>query len=134
LFHLKTDYREENNLASSMPEKVQEMDRICRKYVEEVNGGTVEESRQAHHKKMDKFSQQSMELFERKLSLLKDEIPSDFQDQKVELLKQLNKNLFKHQAEKQKSILHRDLYSWRDGPDKKIAEKIARSTWTEYKD
>lgn len=134
LFHLKTDYREENNLASSMPEKVQEMDRICREYVEEVNGGTVEESRQAHHKKMDKFSQQAMELFERKLSLLKDEIPSDFQDQKVELLKQLNKNLFKHQAEKQKSILHRDLYSWRDGPDKKTAEKIARSTWTEYKD
>jgi len=71
LFNLKTDYREEKNLASSMPEKVKEMDEICRKYVKKVKGGTAEQVRQAHHKLMDHFGQQSIAGYRKKLADLK---------------------------------------------------------------
>ena len=43
LFNVAKDYAEQNDLASKMPEKAAEMDRIRAKYIEEVDGGTIEE-------------------------------------------------------------------------------------------
>jgi hypothetical protein len=43
LFNVATDYAEQNDLASKMPEKAAELDRIRAQYVKEVDGGTIEE-------------------------------------------------------------------------------------------
>ena len=134
LFNLKTDYREEKNLASTMPKKVEEMDQACRKYVKEVDGGTAEQVRQAHHKLMDHFSQQSIDGYKKKLAALKEQNLSDFEDRKAAMLKVLNQNLFKNVVNKEKTNVHRTLYSWREGPEVKEAEKNARSKFVEFSD
>ena len=134
LFNLKTDYREEKNLASAMPEKVKEMDQACRKYVKEVDGGTAEQVRQAHHKLMDHFSQQSVYFYRKKLAVLKEQSLSDFEDRKAKMLKQLNDDLFKNIVNKEKTNVHRTLYSWREGPEGKEAEKNARTKFVEFSD
>ena len=132
LFNLKTDYREEKNLASTMPEKVKEMDQVCRKYVKKVDGGTAEQVRQAHHKLMDHFSQQSIDGYKKKLAALQEHNHSDFEDRKAAMLKELNQNLFKNVVNKEKTNVHRTLYSWREGPEKNEAEKNARIKFVEF--
>ena len=132
LFNLKNDYREEKNLAAEMPEKVRELDGVCRKYVKKVDGGTAEQVRQAHHKLMDHFSQQSIDGYRKKLAVLKEQNLPDFEDQKAALLKVLNQNLFKNVVNKEKTNVHRTLYSWREGPEQKEAEKNARIKFVEF--
>jgi len=132
LFNLKNDYREEKNLAAEMPEKVRELDEICRSYVKKVDGGTAEQVRQAHHKLMDHFSQQSIDGYRKKLAVLKEQNLPDFEDQKAALLKVLNQNLFKNVVNKEKTNVHRTLYSWREGPEKQPAEKNARIKFVEF--
>ncbi len=56
LFNIRTDYREDDDLSSSLPEKAAEMNAIRRKYVEEVDGGTIQQVRQALYDLMDEFS------------------------------------------------------------------------------
>ena len=134
LFNLKTDYREEKNLASSMPEKVKQMDEICRKYVKKVKGGTAEQVRQAHHKLMDHFGQQSIAGYRKKLADLKEQKIPDFEDQKAKMLKDLNEKLFKNLVNKEKTNLHRNLHAWREGTEKNVAEQNARAKWVEFTD
>ena len=134
LFNLKSDYREENNLASEMPEKVAAMDSSRRNYVEDVDGGTVEQVRQAHYKLMDRFSEQSKEAYFKKLAALKEQENPDFEARKAVMLKELNLKLFKNVVSKEKTNVHRKLYSWREGPEKKEAEKKARAKWVEFVD
>ncbi len=134
LFNLKTDYREEKNLAAEMPEKVKEMDKVCREYVKDVEGGTAEQVRQAHFKLMDLFSEKSKEGYKKKLADLKGQDVPDFEARKAAMLKELNLKLFKNVVSKEKSRLHAKLYSWREGPEKKIAEEKARSKWVEFVD
>jgi arylsulfatase A len=134
LFNLKTDYREEKNLASKMPEKVKEMDKICQQYVKDVEGGTAEQVRQAHHKLMDRFSEQSKEGYFKKMALLKEQEIPDFEARKGLMLKELNLKLFKNVVSKEKTNVHRKLYSWREGPEKKIAEEKARAKFVEFRD
>ena len=134
LFNLKNDYREEKNLASAMPEKVKEMDQVCRKYITKVEGGTAEQVRQAHHKLMDHFSQQSIDGYRKKLADLKEQNVSDFEDRKAAMLKVLNQNLFKNVVNKEKTNVHRTHYSWREGPEKNTAEKNARMKFVEFSD
>jgi arylsulfatase A-like enzyme len=134
LFNLKTDYREEKNLASTMPEKVKEMDQACRKYVKKVEGGTAEQVRRAHHELMDHFIQQSIDGYKNKLAALKKEDLPDFDTRKVTMLKELNEKLFKNVVSKEKTNVHRTLYSWREGPEKKEAEKNARIKFVEFSD
>jgi arylsulfatase A-like enzyme len=134
LFNLKTDYREEKNLAPSMPEKVKEMDEICRKYVKKVKGGTAEQVRQAHHKLMDHFGQQSIDGYRNKLADLKEQKLPDFDVQKAKMLKDLNAKLFKNLVNKEKTNLHRNLHAWREGTEKNVAEQNARAKWVEFTD
>lgn len=134
LFNIKTDYREEINLAAEMPEKVKDMDRTCREYVEHVNGGTAEEVRQAHHALLDIFNNQSIQGYKKKVSALKEQNLPDFETKKEELLKNLNKSLFKNQISKEKTNIHRDLDSWREGPGVKEAKTLALAGWVDFVD
>jgi arylsulfatase A len=131
LFNLKTDYREENNLASEMPEKVAAMDSSRRNYVENVDGGTAEQVREALYKTMDKFSRQSKEGFRKKVAQLKKENPSDPDEQIAALLKDLNKKLIKNELNSEKTRLHVRNHSWREGAPKKDAEKNVEAKWVD---
>ena len=50
------------------------------------------------------------------------------------MLKELNEKLFKNVVSKEKTNVHRTLYSWREGPEKKEAEKNARIKFVEFSD
>ena len=50
------------------------------------------------------------------------------------MLKELNLKLFKNVVSKEKTNVHRKLYSWREGPEKKIAEEKARAKFVEFRD
>ena len=50
------------------------------------------------------------------------------------MLKELNQKLFKNALSKEKSKLHAKLHSWREGPEKKIAEEKARAICVHFYD
>ncbi|MGB0579968.1 MAG: sulfatase-like hydrolase/transferase [Limisphaerales bacterium] len=131
LFNLKDDYREEHDLHTAMPDKVHMMDEIRRKYVEEVDGGTAEQVREALYRTMDKFGNQSKEGFRKKLAQLKEENPSDLEAQKAKLLKDLNQKLKKNELNKEKTRLHAEFHSWRESAPKKNAEEIVEAKWVD---
>ena len=134
LFNIMTDYREENDLAAAMPEKVAEIDAIRQKYVEEVDGGTAEQAREALYKTMDRFSEQSKEGFQKTLAKLKEENPSDFNTQKASLLKDLNMKLIKFAINKEKTKRFASYPFFKEGlvDYKKEAEEHVRANWVDY--
>ena len=103
-------------------------------WVKKVKGGTAEQVRQAHHKLMDHFSQQSIDGYRKKLADLKEQKIPDFEDQKAKMLKDLNEKLFKNLVNKEKTNLHRNLHAWREGTEKNVAEQNARAKWVEFTD
>lgn len=131
LFNIRKDYREQNNLRGSMLEKVSEMDAIRRKYVEEVDGGTAEQVREALYKTMDRFSSQSKDGFRKKLAQLEEDNPPDLEVKKAALLKDLNQKLKKNALNKEKTRLHARLYSWREGASKNEAEANVEAEWVD---
>ena len=134
LFNIMTDYREEKDLAEAMPEKVAEMDAIRQKYVEEVDGGTAEQAREALYKTMDRFSEQSKEGFQKTLAKLKEENPPDFNTQKASLLKDLNVKLIKYAINKEKTKRFASYPFFKEGliDYKKEAEEHVRANWVDY--
>jgi arylsulfatase A-like enzyme len=82
LFNVSVDYREKNDLAQKMPEKVASMDKILRAYIEEVDGGDVKDSYQAFYETMDDFEGRAVKDHERKMKELEAKMPSDFEHQK----------------------------------------------------
>ena len=86
LFNVVDDYREENDLAESMPEKVASMNRILRAYIDEVDGGDVKDSYQAFYETMDDFEGREREAHRKKMAELEANRPADYGEQKVKLL------------------------------------------------
>ena len=81
---------------------------------------------------MDLFSEKSKEGYKKKVAALKEQEFPDFEARKAVMLKELNQKLFKNVVSKEKSKLHAKLHSWRDGPEKKEAEKNAQARWVDY--
>ena len=131
LFNIKTDYREEHDLSSAMPEKVASMDATCRKYLEDVNGGTIGQVRQALYDLMDEHSKRAREGFEKKLAQLKEQDPPDFAAQRAVLLKELNDKLMKNEINKEKCRRYASFRSWKEGPPKSDAEQAVRARWVD---
>ncbi len=129
LFNIKEDYREENDLYSTMPDKVAEMDAIRQRYVEAVDGGTADQVREALYKTMDRFSSQAKEGFRKKVADLDEKNPPDLAAKKAALLKELNQKLRKNELNKEKTRLHARLGSWREGASKSDAEKNVEAKW-----
>jgi len=132
LYNIKTDYREQHDLASAMPEKVASMDAIRQRYVDEVDGGTAEQARQALYAKMDQFSQQAKEQYHRKLAELRAEDPPDFEARKTALLKALNEKLLKDAISKERTRRQGTYPSWRESAPKGDAEKHVLANWVDY--
>ena len=85
LFNVKDDYREQHDLAASMPEKVSEMDKILRDYIDEVDGGDVTDVYQALYETIDDFSMREETAYKRRMEELIAKNPSDLDAQKVAL-------------------------------------------------
>ncbi len=131
LFNVHDDYREKYDLASKLPRKVATMDAIRARYVEGVDGGTIEEVRQALYDRMDEFSQRSKEGFRKDLAMLNERNPPDFEAQQAALLKRLNEKLIKNEINKEKCRRHASLNSWREGPSKSDIEESVRMRWVD---
>lgn len=99
LYNVKTDYREENNLAEQMPEKVALMDKALREYVDDVDGGKVEDVYQAAIELFDEFDRREHENYARKLAELKASSASDadFTKLKEAHEKKLRSNMVKRE-------------------------------------
>ena len=131
LFNLKNDYREEHNLVAAMPEKVAEMDAIRQSYVEQVDGGTAQQVREALYKTMDRFGNQAKDSFRKKVADLKKSNPPDLEAKTTALLNELNQKLKKNELNKEKARLHADLHSWREGASKDDAERNVQAKWVD---
>ena len=134
LFNIRTDYREEKDLAASMPGKVAEMNTIRRNYVEEVDGGTAEQAREALYKTMDRFSQQSKDMFQKAVQRLKEENVPDFEARKAALLEELNKKLMKNVINKEQTRRFGSYPYFKEGKSdhKSEAEGHVRANWVDY--
>ena len=129
LFNIKTDFREQYNLVTAMPEKVSVMDAIRANYVKEVDGGTPEPVREALYKTMDIFGDRAKEAYKKKLADLEEQKPADFDAQKAALLKELNKRLIKNEINKEKCRRQAKFKSWRESAPKDDVEKFVLSKW-----
>ena len=85
LFNVNEDYREQHDLAQSMPEKAAEMDRILRNYIDEVDGGDVKDVYQAHYELLDEFERREKVAYTKKLEALEKGQPTDIEEQKARL-------------------------------------------------
>jgi hypothetical protein len=133
LFNIKTDYREEHDLASKMPEKVASMDAARQKYVDEVDGGTVEQVREAYYKLMDKFGRQAKDSYKKEVAELKAGNPDDFEAQKAALLKALNDKLRRNEEGKEYARRMVNHTSFREGGSaKREAQKYVQANWVDY--
>jgi hypothetical protein len=115
-----------------MPDKVAEMDAIRRNYVEEVDGGTAEQVREALYKTMDTFGDRAKEAFKKNLTELKEQNPPDFDAQKAVMLKELNSKLMKNEINKEKCRRQAMYSSWRESAPKDDAEEFVLSKWVDY--
>ena len=132
LFNIKSDYREQVDLAAAMPERAGSMDAVRANYVKEVDGGTTVQVREALYDRMDLFGDRAKDAFHKKLAVLKEQNPADFEAQKASLLKELNERLFKNELNKEKCRRQAKYGSWRDSAPKDDAEKYVLSNWVDY--
>jgi transketolase len=132
LFNIKTDYREQHDLTSEMPERVKSMDAIRAKYVQEVDGGTAEQVREALYDTMDTFGERAKEAYKKKLADLKEQKPANFDEQKTAMLKELNKKLIKNEINKEKCRRQATFSSWRESASKDGVEDFVLSRWVDY--
>jgi hypothetical protein len=132
LFNIKTDYSEQENLAGTMPERVESMDAIRVNYVKDVDGGTTAQVRDALYDLMDTFGERAKEAYRKKVTLLREQNPADLDAQQAQLLKQLNATLFRNELNKEKCRRQATNASWREGVPKAGTEEYVRSRWVEY--
>ena len=85
LFNVAEDYAEQNDLAVKMPKKVAEMDRIRQQYVDEVDGGKMEDVYAAYFDFLDENQGNSEKRYLENSEKLKQKKPADFEAQKAKL-------------------------------------------------
>lgn len=131
LFNIQDDYQEMNNLAASMPEKVASMESIREKYVDDVDGGTIERVQTALYDIMDEFGRRSRHGYKVKLAALKKEYPDGHPTKEAALLKDLNADLKKHEQNKEKTCLHAKSSDWKESSLGVQAKKNVDATWVD---
>ena len=85
LFNVATDYAEQQDLARRMPQKAKEMDRIRKRYLEKVDGGTMPDVYAAYFEWLDQSLQKKEERFGRDLESLRQKNPPDIEQQRGKL-------------------------------------------------
>jgi arylsulfatase A-like enzyme len=112
LFNVKDDYREQYDLAKSMPEKTAEMDLILRNYITEVNGADVKEVYQAFFEGMDNFEQRAELKFQKEMDELEKQKPVDIDVQRNKLQKELEEKKLGFDAKRKRCKAQMTWPSW----------------------
>ena len=110
-----------------MHERAAQMDALRQAYVDEFDGGKIEEVRQALYDRMDEFSRRSKEAFKKKLEILEEQNPPNLEKRKSALLRELNDKLIKNEINKEKCRRFASFSSWRESPSKSDAEEAVRA-------
>jgi len=124
LFNVVSDYRELHDLAKTMPEKVTEMDRILRDYIEEVDGGDVEDVYQAYFEELDNFEQRAGRSFQQKMAKLKKMQPADIDEQKAALRNELQQKKRSFRTKREFCRAQMGWPSWYDSARKATEQKM----------
>jgi arylsulfatase A len=124
LFNVAKDYREQHDLAVAMPEKTVELNRIRQRYIDKVDGGSVEDVYAAYAEFLDNVEQKAQSSFQKKMGTLEQTNPPDRDVQKTKL---------KHEWEKKKRELFAKRginkaqgasHSWREGAKQEAVESM----------
>ena len=115
LFNVADDYREHYNLAAKMPDKAAEMDRIRQRYIEEVDGGNVEEVYDAYVEWLNDGLQNRKASFQKQMEALEEEDPADIDARKAKLIEELAAKEREHYAKSAINKVHRANHAWYEG-------------------
>jgi hypothetical protein len=115
LFNVAEDYRERYNLAAKMPDKAAEMDRIRQRYIEEVDGGNVEEVYDAYVEWLNDGLQNRKASFQKQMEALEEENPADIDARKAKLIEELAAKEREHYAKSAINKVHRANHAWYEG-------------------
>lgn len=124
LFNVATDYAEQQNLARQLPEKAEEMDRILKRYIDEVDGGQVSEVYAAYFEWLDEGLRKTEERFGRDVESLKQKNPPDFEKQLTKLEADLQAEKREHSS---KTAICKDQMtnpSWRETTKNEFVKRI----------
>ena len=115
LYNVKEDYREENDLSKEMPEKIAQLDKLLRDYVQSVDGGEVEDVYQAALDTFDGFEKSHRKAYETKRSKLIKSNPTDLDAQLVKLREDLDKKLLAIKVKREMIKDQRNYGDWHSG-------------------
>jgi hypothetical protein len=124
LFNVAEDYREECDLAAEMPEKVAEMNRIRQKYIDEVDGGEVEEVYAAYTEWLEDGLREKESKFQMMMQTLDETKPADIDVQKAKLQDELEKTKREFRAKRGINKAMMSNRSWRDGAKLEAMERM----------
>jgi arylsulfatase A-like enzyme len=85
LFNVAEDYREQKDLASTMPKKVAELNRIRQQYIDEVDGGKMEDVYAVFLEIQDENKINKEKKYLSDIEKLQQKNPADFKVQKAKL-------------------------------------------------
>ena len=129
LFNIIEDYEQVHDLSASMPEKVASMEAVRQQYVDEVDGGRIEQVYDALYDLMDEFSRRARVSYESQLAQLKAENPANLAERKAALLAEMNKTLKRNVMNKEKTRLYSESNVWKEVPYAEEAKKTIEATW-----
>lgn len=129
LYNIREDYKQEQDLSVSMPEKVASMEAVRQQYIDAVDGGEIEVVYDALYDLMDEFSRRARVTYERKLAELIAENPADLTERKAALLAEMNITLKRNAVNKEKTRIYSQSKVWKEVPYALEAKKIIESTW-----
>ena len=84
-FNVAKDYSEQNDLAAKMPKKVAELDRIRKQYIDEVDGGKMEDIYAACLESLEENRNRVHEKYLSNIEIIRQKKPDDFETQKAKL-------------------------------------------------
>lgn len=125
LFNVADDYREQHDLAAEMPEKVAELNRIRQEYIDEVDGGKLEDVFAAYNDWLDEAELKAEEGVQKKIAALEKDKPADIEAQKAALKEELEAKKRGIWVKRQINKVHMASTSWREGEREEAMESLA---------
>ena len=124
LFNVATDYREQHDLASDMPEKTATLNRIRQQYIDSVDGGKVSDVYAAYGEFLDNIEQRAEASFEKKMQMLEQTNPAHMDVQKEKLRQELAQKKREVYAKRGINRAHMASHSWREGVQQEAMERM----------
>ncbi|MHC4995467.1 MAG: sulfatase-like hydrolase/transferase [Planctomycetota bacterium] len=124
LFNVAEDYREQHDLAASMPQKTYEMNRIRQQYIDEVDGGRVEDAYAAYLEFLDKGEQNAEAKYQKQMQTLQKTRPADMAERAAILRNELESKKREYYAKREINKAHMASHSWREGAGEEAMKKM----------